>query len=119
VKTKQSEELEARFLSFGVAVIKLTLTLKQNLPFSVIDQVIRSSTSIGANYSEAQNASSRADFKNKIFIAKKEASETRYWLRVIAELTDIKRVALQLEEIQQILLILQKITNTLRDKALK
>ncbi|MDQ5969894.1 MAG: hypothetical protein QG593_411, partial [Patescibacteria group bacterium] len=35
------------------------------------------------------------------------------------ELTDIKRVALQLEEIQQILLILQKITNTLRDKALK
>jgi four helix bundle protein len=74
---------------------------------------------VGANYAEANNASSRADFKNKIFIAKKEASETRYWLRVIAELTDIKRVALQLEEIQQILLILQKITNTLRDKALK
>lgn len=116
MRTKRSEELEQRFLEFGVAVIKVTQLHKNSLPFSVIDQVIRSSTSIGANYSEAQNASSKADFKNKIFIAKKEASESRYWLRVIAELTD-KAVTLELlKEIQEILLILQKIVNTLREK---
>jgi len=117
VKTKQSEELEQRFLEFGVAVIKLTQQLKERLPFSVIDQVIRSSTSIGANYSEAQNASSKADFKNKVYIAKKEASESRYWLRIISQLTDSEVTAQLLNEVQEILLILQKIVNTLRGKS--
>lgn len=87
MKTSQSQELEERFLAFGVNVIRLIQKLKSQLPFSVIDQVVRSSISIGANYSEAQNASSRADFKNKIFISNKEANETSYWLRVITELT--------------------------------
>lgn len=117
MKTKQSEELEQRFLEFGVAVIKLTQQLKERLPFSVIDQVIRSSTSIGANYSEAQNASSKADFKNKVYIAKKEASESRYWLRIISQLTDSEVTAQLLNEVQEILLILQKIVNTLRGKS--
>ncbi len=116
MKTKQSEELESRFLAFGVNVIKSTQKFKNDLPFSVIDQVIRSSTSIGVNYSEAQNASSRSDFKNKIFISKKEAGETRYWLRVIHELTNQDSVNVLIDEAQQILLILQKITNTLREK---
>ncbi len=116
MKTTQSEELEERFLQFGVNVIKLTQSLNNELPFSVINQVIRSSTSIGANYSEAQNASSRADFKNKIFISKKEASETRYWLRIVAELTNQESVDGLIDESQQILLILQKIINTLREK---
>ncbi len=40
----------------------------------MIDQLIRSATSIGANYAEADNAGSRTDFRNKIFIAKKEAA---------------------------------------------
>ncbi len=116
MKTKQSEELEQRFLNFGVNVIKLTQQYREALPFSVIDQVIRSSTSVGANYSEAQNASSRADFRNKIFIAKKEASESRYWLRIITELTDELATDKYLKETQEILLILQKIVNTLREK---
>jgi four helix bundle protein len=109
-----SNELEERFLHFGVSVIKLTQAHKSTLPFSVIDQVIRSSTSIGANYSEAQNASSKADFRNKIYTAKKEASETRYWLRVVSELTDRNVVEQCLKEV---LLILQKIVNTLREKS--
>lgn len=114
-----SEELEQRFLDFGVRVIRLTQEHKLLLPFSVIDQVIRSSTSIGANYSEAQNASSRMDFRNKIFIAKKEAGETRYWLRVVTELTDDSATNWHLKEIQEILLILQKIINTLKEKSSK
>ncbi|MDQ5913012.1 MAG: hypothetical protein QG659_434 [Patescibacteria group bacterium] len=114
MKTILSNELEERFLHFGVSVIKLTQLQKEKLPFSVIDQAIRASTSIGANYSEAQNASSKADFRNKIYIAKKEASETRYWLLVITELTDENTTLSYLKEVQEILLILQKIVSTLK-----
>lgn len=119
MKTTLSERFEERFIEFGVNVIHLTQGHKTKLPFSVIDQVIRSSTSVGANYSEAQNASSKADFKNKIFISKKEAAESRYWLRIIARLVGQEAVATQLKEVQEILLILQKITNTLREKPVK
>lgn len=54
----------------------------------IVDQLTRSGTSIGANYCEANGASSRKDFKNKIFICKKEAKETQYWLRVLAKSLD-------------------------------
>lgn len=49
----------------------------------IIKQLIRAGTSIGANYAEANGASSKKDFKNKIHICKKEAQETRYWLRIL------------------------------------
>lgn len=119
MKSRISNQLEERFLQFGVSVIRLTQDQKEKLPFSVIDQVIRSATSIGANYSEAQNASSKADFKNKIYIAKKEASETRYWLLLISELLATESADNQLKEVQEILLILQKTINTLNQKAPK
>jgi len=48
----------------------------------IINQLMRSGTSIGANYSEADEASSKKDFINKICIAKKETKETKYWLRM-------------------------------------
>lgn len=51
----------------------------------LIAQVIRSATSVGANYCEANGASSRKDFCNKIFICKKEAKETHYWLDILKE----------------------------------
>lgn len=49
----------------------------------IISQLIRSGTSIGANYSEADSANSKRDFINKISLSKKEANETKYWLRLI------------------------------------
>jgi four helix bundle protein len=51
----------------------------------LINQLVRSATSIGANYNEATEASSKKDFTNKICIAKKEAKETQYWLRLIGQ----------------------------------
>ena len=117
MQTRKSEELEEKFLLLGVDVINLAKNNKVNLPFSVIGQVIRSSTSIGANYAEAQNASSKADFKNKIYIAKKEASESRYWLRLIEKLVGKSEELPNItNEVQKALLILQKITNTLNGK---
>ena len=64
---------------------------------------------------EANGASSRKDFKNKIFICKKEAQETKHWLRMLARATpEMKDSVLPLwQEAQELTLIFQKITNTL------
>ena len=48
------------------------------------DQLLRSGTSVGANYEEAQAAESRADFIHKLQIALKEVRESHYWLRMLA-----------------------------------
>ncbi|OGL30273.1 hypothetical protein A3D14_02295 [Candidatus Saccharibacteria bacterium RIFCSPHIGHO2_02_FULL_47_12] len=110
--------LEERTLEFSVRIVKHCSRLKQPALQSIRDQLIRSATSIGANYAEANNAASRTDFRNKIFIAKKEAAETKYWLSLIIKLGDDTEEAQYLkEEAQGILMTLQKIINTLRDKS--
>lgn len=52
---------------------------------SLINQVVRSGTSIGANHMEADVAESRRDFNHKISLCKKEAKETTHWLRMVAK----------------------------------
>ncbi len=108
-------KLSERTLVFSVDVIKHCSRYKQPTIRSSVDQVIRSATSIGANYAEANNAASKVDFKNKIFIAKKEAAETEYWLKILQKLGDespeLQRL---LSECHEILMILQKIISTLR-----
>lgn len=107
VSTRILEEMA----EFSVGIIRACQML--TLPLSVIDQVTRSATSIGANFSEAQDASSKRDFINKIYISKKEASETKYWLTIITKLTggskEIRGFSLKN---QQFIMILQKIINT-------
>ena len=56
----------------------------------LIGQIVRSGTSLGANYMEADGAESKRDFYHKIAICKKEAKETRYWLRMIAKVNSEK-----------------------------
>ena len=82
-------DLEERTAKFGEVIIELC----QSIPLTIItkpiiEQLIRSGTSIGANYMEANGASSRKDFGNKIFICKKESKETKYWLRILAGAID-------------------------------
>ena len=77
--------LEERTAKFGENVIDFCKEIDQNsISRPIISQLIRSSTSIGANYMEANAASSRKDFRNKIFICKKEAQETKHWIRMLA-----------------------------------
>ncbi|MEK7580113.1 MAG: four helix bundle protein [Patescibacteria group bacterium] len=72
-------DLEERTAKFGEAIIEFCKSLKQDaISRPIISQLIRSGTSIGANYMEANGASSRQDFRNKIFICKKEAQETKH-----------------------------------------
>lgn len=110
-----NQQLENRMLDFSVAVVKHCARLKQPLLKPLLQQVIRSASSIGANFVEANNGSSKQDFRNKIFIAKKEANETKYWLRMFEKLGD-KSEELQalLTEVQEFIFILQKIINTLK-----
>ena len=81
-----SKNLEKRTRKFAVRIIKLSTKLPNTPEGKVVrNQMTKCGTSVGANYREANRARSRADFKNKIKICESEASETQYWLEIIAE----------------------------------
>ena len=118
---KNKYDLEERTAVFGEKVILLCKSIKLD-PFNkpILDQLIRSATSIGANYMEANGASSKKDFRNKIHICKKEAQETKHWLRMLntsspGKETEIKELW---KECQELTLIFGKITSTLRNSKL-
>ena len=78
--------LEIRTKRFALDVIKFVASLKPSRPAEVIGrQILKSGTSIGANYREATRAESRSDFIHKLAICEKEAAETEYWLELFAE----------------------------------
>jgi len=107
-------DLRDRTLMFSRQVIRFVKTLNNEpLARPLVMQVIRSATSLGANFVEAKNAASKKDFRNKVFISKKEASESLYWLQLIEEFTDSPSLKLLQLECQEIILILQQIINTL------
>lgn len=69
---------------FSNLIIRLCKQIVQDtITRPTISQLIKSGTSVGANYTEANNASSPNDFRNKIYICKKEICETKYWLKII------------------------------------
>jgi len=79
-------QLEKRTKDFALNIIKLTTKLPDTPEAKVIRyQLAKSGTSVGANYREANNSRSKADFKNKISISAGEASETGYWLELIEQ----------------------------------
>jgi four helix bundle protein len=80
------KDLEQRTKRFSLAVIKFTTSLPRTREAEVLcRQLLRSATSIGANYREANRGVSRADFANKIGTVQKEASETVYWIELLIE----------------------------------
>ncbi len=108
--------MEARTLDFSADVIQLCRALPGSAENKIIcKQLIRASSSIGANYTEANNSSSKLDFRNKVYIAKKEAAETRYWLRLAAKTNPRINADELIDEASQLLFIFQKITSTLKN----
>ncbi len=78
-------DLEERTAKFGENVIYFVSSLAKNdINRILVNQIVRSATSVGANYMEANQASSKKDFRNKISICRKESNETKYWVRMIA-----------------------------------
>jgi four helix bundle protein len=102
-------DLLDRTFFFGVDVLKLIRSLPRDSEYNIIRyQLGKSATSVGANYEESQAGSSKADFKNKVRIALKEARESNYWLRIIIALgenqsEELERLLNESKEIKNIL----------------
>ena len=112
---KRGYDLEERTAKFGEDVIVLCQRIKHTPVITpLINQLVRSATSVGANYMEANGASSKRDFRNKIFICKKEAGESKHWLRMLK--TAVPDLAVDLkklwQEAQELTLIFQKIAKS-------
>ncbi len=81
---ENKNELEKRLFDFAVRTICFLRSLPNTQEYSVIrHQLIKSSTSSGANYEESKAGSSKPDFCNKVRISLREMRESNYWLRLI------------------------------------
>jgi len=82
-----AKDMEKRTREFAVRMIRLSAKLPNTPEGRVLrTQITKSSSSIGANYREANRSRSRADFKNKIKICEGEASETEFWMEIVVDL---------------------------------
>lgn len=111
-------DLEERTAKFGEQVISLCQKIKRDkLTEPILIQLIRSATSVGANYMEANGASSKKDFTNKIFICKKEVQETKHWLRMLKSfaLEDREVIEKLWNEAHELTLIFNKIGSSLKN----
>ena len=116
VQISNKYNLEERTAKFGEDVIKFCKTVELNtINRPIVSQIIRSATSIGANYCEANNSSSKKDFRNKIFICKKETQETKHWLRMLNSCVPERKEEIKKlwREAQELSMIFQKIINSL------
>ena len=89
---KYKNQIDERIKAFVIQVIKTTRILPEKPEFKVIKyQIIKSASSVGANYREAQSAQSPNDNIHKLTIALKEISETSYWLELLESLIQESR----------------------------
>ena len=92
-QTKNSyRDLENRTTDFAKHIIQLCKRLPQDrITNRLVDQIVRSSGSVGANYREANEALGKKDFIHRLRIARKEAKETDHWLELIEEANPVFR----------------------------
>jgi four helix bundle protein len=117
---EKKRDLGERLLEYGARIIRLV----ESLPNTVVgrrvaDQLLRSGTSAGANYEEAQGAESKDDFVHKLQIALKELRESSYWLRLLVKSGKIpaERMNDLLDESNQLRAMLSKGVATAKGKA--
>ncbi|MCI0449948.1 MAG: four helix bundle protein [Chlorobi bacterium] len=111
-------DLEERTAKFGEDVIVFVKSIKVNeVNRPLISQSVRSATSIGANYVEADGGVSKKDFRNKIGICKKEAKETKHWLRMMSKANPekVEECRKLWKETHELVLIFSKIYNNSKE----
>lgn len=111
--------IDKRIFNFVVQNIKYLKKLqKSNINNVIIYQLTKSATSIGANYEEAQGASSKNDFIAKVAISHREAKESHYWLRLIkaSEIDDSKELDFLIQESLEIRNIIGSIVGKVRSR---
>ena len=112
------EQLKNRTKQFAIDIIELCNTLKKGKASDIIAyQIIKSATSVGANYRAACRARSKPEFYSKICIVVEEADETEYWLEIIenAKLSNDKtRLEYLIRESNEITKIMSKSKDSTR-----
>lgn len=104
-----NKEIKSWTIAFSVSIVKLTKELQsKEIPFAIINQVLRSGTSIGANVHEGKSSSSERELIRYLSISLKSANETEYWLKIIQEAyafesDSIKECEKELIELQKVL----------------
>ena len=84
-----AKQLEERTKNFSINIIRYSKSLSNTLELNIIrKQLVRSATSIGANYREANRSRSKADFISRLRICQSEASETEYWLEIMKNISE-------------------------------
>ncbi len=112
-KIEKPQDIGERSFQLALSVLRFLKVIPQNVTNSVlIKQLIRSVTSVGANIEEARGGHTKSDFTHAMNIAKKEALETRYWLRMLSEINNSKIMENVLEENNQIIKILMAIVKS-------
>jgi len=110
---RKKNDLCERTFSFAARIVKLCqiLSKKPGAERTLANQLLRSGTSVGANVEEGQGGQSRADFVSKYSIARKEARETLYWLRLLgaADIMSTERLKDLVKECNELIAILTTI----------
>ena len=118
----RSNEVKGKSVAFAKRVVNAYQYLcNQKNEFTLSKQFLRSGTSIGANIAEAQYASSRKDFLNKMYIAMKECAETKYWLELLSScgyLSGTEYASLD-NDCEELLKLLSSITKSTKDNPSK
>ncbi len=117
-KKNHKYDLEERTARFGGSIIGFCKSVTLDaVSRSLVSQLVRSATSVGANYMEANAASSKKDFRNKIYICKKEIQETKHWLRMMSVCVPNEGEKLEefSREAQELTLIFGKIVSKLKE----
>ena len=83
-KAKKTFDLEERTAKYGEAIVKFCKEVQLTpITTPLVSQLVRSATSVGANYLEATDSESKKDFRHKIALCRKESKETKHWLRML------------------------------------
>jgi four helix bundle protein len=109
-------DLKERTFLFAQRILEICKKLPRSPECDIIrKQMIRSGTSIGANMEEADGTSTKGDFCHMLGISRKEARETRYWLRLLSGIyVPADKIAKDIQEINEIISILSAIINKCR-----
>ncbi|MFA4844056.1 MAG: four helix bundle protein [Candidatus Margulisiibacteriota bacterium] len=108
-------DIRERLMRFSNRIIQITRSLPRTIDGEVIiRQLAKSGTSVGANFEEADGALTKKDFINKVAIARKEAKETKYWLKLLCgNYLPEEVIRMDIQEAEEIICILSAILKKL------
>ena len=122
LKSSFATEMKERTKRFAVRVVKMVDTLPRKMSADVMGrQVLRSATSVGANYRAACRSRSRDEFRAKLGIVEEEADETLFWMEMLIESEVVKAPQLQplMKEAEEILAITVSSIKTSRSQTIQ